>query len=439
MNQNIENIYNKIVNKIFQNKTLVQNFSSLSILQVFSMVFPLITYTYLIRILKSDTYGLIVFAQTVVQYFIIFINYGFNISATQSIALNRDDKNKISEIISAVFIIKVLIMVFSFIVMFVLISTVPLFKKEATLFLFSMALCVQEAIFPIWYFLGIEKMKYITIINVLSKVVFTVLIFILVTQQSDYILVPILNGIGALLAGTYSLYIVFKEKDIVFSYQPKRILSEYFKDSTYFFISNISGMIYTNAGKFILGATGNMSEVAFYDLGDKILGLLKNFTSIVEQTIFAKISVTRDLKLFNQIKNYTLLIITIICIIVFIMAKDIVYILGGNAMITASISLSILIIVAIPNVLSTFWGHILLLAWNRKSDFLKLRIISLFSFLVIIYLTSLFTTLNSKTLSYVILLNELLLVFYTFQLSKKIIYSQKNNFIKFLFKRLKFK
>lgn len=421
----MKKIIKQIKIKIFEHKTLVQNFSSLSILQIFSMIFPLISYTYLIRILKSDTYGLIVFAQTVVQYFIILINYGFNISATQSIALNKNNKDKLSEIVSAVFSIKFIIMFFSFLIMFVLINSVPMFEKEAGLFLFSMALCIQEAIFPVWYFLGTEKMKYITIINIISRIIFTGLIFILVTQKSDYILVPILNGIGALFAGIYSLYIVFKQEEIVFVFQPRKILYQYFKDSTYFFISNISGMIYTNAGKLILGFTGNMGEVAFYDLGEKILGLLKNFTSIVEQTIFSRISVTKDLRLFNQIKNYTFLIISIICTIIIVFSKDFILVLGGKAMISASVSFSILILVAIPNVLSTFWGHIMLLAWNRKTDFLKLRIISLFSFLIIIFSTSFFTTLNSKTLSCVVLLNEILLVIYTFQLSKKIIYSNK--------------
>lgn len=391
------------------------------------MLFPLITYTYLIRILKSEIYGLIVFAQTVVQYFIIFINYGFNISATQSIALNKNDKIKLSEIISAVFIVKILIMFISFLIMLVLINTVALFKNEAKLFLFSMALCVQEAIFPIWYFLGIEKMKYITIINVFSRVVFTALIFFLVTQKSDYILVPILNGIGALFAGIYSLFIVFKDKEIKFTFQSFKILFKYFKDSTYFFISNISNMIYSNAGKFILGSTGHMSEVAFYDIGEKILSLIKNIVSIIEQTIFPRISITKDIKLFNTIKNYTILIVSIICTITVVFSKYIILILAGKAMISASDTFSLLIISAIPITLSTFWGHVMLLAWEKKNEFLKLKVISLLSFLIILSITSLFIDLTSFTLSWIFLLNEILIVCYTFQFSKKIIYDSKKN------------
>jgi O-antigen/teichoic acid export membrane protein len=389
-----------------------------------NMLFPLITYTYLIRILNSEIYGLIVFSQTACQYFIVLINYGFNISATQAVALNKTNKIKLSEIISSILIIKIILLFFSFLIMSFLIITVPLFEEEATLFLFSMALCVQETIFPIWYFLGIEKMKFITIINVVSRVIFTILIFIFVTQKSDYLMVPVLNGIGALIAGIYSLYIVFKDRDIIFAMQPPKTIYRYYKESTYFFISNLSGMIYTNFGKFILGITGNMSEVAYYDLGEKILGLLKNFTSIIEQSIFARISISKDIRMFNQIKNYTFLIISVLSIFIIYFAQNIILIIGGYAMLAASISFSILIFVAIPNVLSTFWGHVMLLAWNRKEDFLKIRLISLFSFVLLVYSTSLFTDLNSISLSIIVLLNEILLVGLTFQFSKKIIHEK---------------
>lgn len=417
--------FNKIRHKIIEHKGLVQNFSSLSVLQIVGMVFPLITYTYLIRVLKDETYGLVIFAQAVVQYFVIFINYGFNISATQAIAVNKSDKKKISEIVSTVYIIKMIIVLVSFLIMLGLICFVPIFNKEPELFLFSMALCIQEAIFPVWYFLGIEKMKYITIINIISRLAFTALIFILVTQKTDYLLVPILNGVGGIIGGIYALYIVFKEKDITFSLQPISTLKKYFSESTYFFVSNISGMLYTNAGKFILGATGHMSEVAFYDIGEKVLGLVKNWVSIIEQTIFARISITKDIRLFNKIKNYTLLAVSFISIIIIIFSQDIILFLGGKEMLVASKSFTILIFSAIPFALSTFWGHIMLLAWNRKKDFLKLKIYSLLFFTILSFFTSLHVELNAQSLAWIFLINEIFVVICTFLFSKNIIYNSK--------------
>ena len=64
------------------------------------MLIPLLSYPYLIRVLGKETYGIIIFAQAIVGYFVILIGFGFNISATKEISINRDDKKKVSEIVS---------------------------------------------------------------------------------------------------------------------------------------------------------------------------------------------------------------------------------------------------------------------------------------------------------------------------------------------------
>ena len=81
--------------KAGRNKTLIQNFSYLSALRIFNMILPLITYPYLIRVLGKEIYGLVVFAQAIVNYLVMLVSFGFNISATKEVSVYRNDEKKL--------------------------------------------------------------------------------------------------------------------------------------------------------------------------------------------------------------------------------------------------------------------------------------------------------------------------------------------------------
>ena len=72
--------------KLMRNKTVLVNFSYLSILQIFTIVFPLLTYPYLLRVVGLELYGVLVFAQTIISYVSLVINFGFNMSGARNVA-----------------------------------------------------------------------------------------------------------------------------------------------------------------------------------------------------------------------------------------------------------------------------------------------------------------------------------------------------------------
>ena len=81
-------------------KRLLSNFFSLSILQAFTYILPLLTLPYLVRVLGADKFGLVMFAQAFIMFFNLVVEYGFVLSATRDISIHRDDKAKITEIFS---------------------------------------------------------------------------------------------------------------------------------------------------------------------------------------------------------------------------------------------------------------------------------------------------------------------------------------------------
>ena len=82
--------------KIVRNKTILANFSYLSLLQLFTILFPLLTYPYLLRVIGLELYGVIVFAQAIITYISLVINFGFNMSSAKEVAVHRSDREELS-------------------------------------------------------------------------------------------------------------------------------------------------------------------------------------------------------------------------------------------------------------------------------------------------------------------------------------------------------
>ncbi len=295
-------------------KRLVSNFFSLSALQGINMILPLITLPYLVRVTGVENFGLINFALSIIMYFNIFVSFGFELSATREISVNRDDSDMVSKIFSAVMYIKLLMLLLSFLILSCLIIFLDSFSEYAVLYYATFGIVVGNVLFPSWFFQGMERMKFITYVNVLSRIIFTVLIFVFVKTQSDFVLVPILNSLGAIIGGVYALWLVFKRFSVRLLLPKKEIILHQFNNSFHFFISRLSNSGSRYFATTIIGLYfGNMT-VGFYSIAEKLFYAFMSLGSVVSQTIYPYMSRTKD-KIFLK---KTLLIVSIISILLLI-------------------------------------------------------------------------------------------------------------------------
>ena len=137
-------------------KVIVHNTTYLSVLEILKMVMPFVALPYLISTVGADKYGLVVFAQAIISYFIIFINFGLDVSAVKNVSINRSDNEKLSEVVSSVLIIKAFLFILSFLALGVLLLCVKQFRDNYVLFLLSFLSCLSEILFPVWFYQGVE-------------------------------------------------------------------------------------------------------------------------------------------------------------------------------------------------------------------------------------------------------------------------------------------
>ncbi|MCH7401638.1 flippase [Belliella kenyensis] len=271
-------------------RRLLTNIFSLGTIQIVNYVLPLLTVPYLVRILEPDYFGLLAFATATITYFALITDYGFNLSATRQVSIHRDDFDKVNEIFSATMIIKFFLMFFSFLILCILVFFIDKFKNHWDLYMITFGMVVGQFLFPIWLFQGKEKMKYITFINVSTKVLFTLSIFALVKEQDDYLLVQGLTSAGFIISGIFSMILV-KLKFRVFFYLPSwDILKKHFKDGWYIFTSTLAISLFTTSTTFILGLFTNNTLVGYYAAAEKIVQAVKGLNGPVSQSIYPLIS-----------------------------------------------------------------------------------------------------------------------------------------------------
>jgi PST family polysaccharide transporter len=320
-------------------KALAENFISLSFLQIANYILPLITLPYLVRVLGPGKFGLIAFAQALVQYFNVFTEYGFNLSATREISIHRYDKEKISSIFSSIIVIKLFLALVSFIILITIVGLVPRFRSEAMIYLFTFGIVIGNSLFATWFFQGVEKMKYITILNLIAKTIFTAAIFIFIKKDTQYVYVPLINSLGYIVAGFTGLIVIHRSFGIKFSIPGIDPVMHQLKEGWHIFISKMSISLSTTNNIFILGLFTNDIIVGYYAAGEKIIRVLISLFEPIFQSVypyFSKLAVESKERAIGNLKKlflYTSGISFFLFLVIFIFSHNLVILILGRSFI----------------------------------------------------------------------------------------------------------
>src|SRR5690606_33998255 len=122
-------------------------------------------------------------------------------------------------------------------------------------------------LFPDWFFQGMERMKYITILNLLAKFFFTVMVFIFIKDKSDFILQPLFISLGYVLTGISSMYIILIKWKIKITPPNFSVIYKTIKGSTDVFINNLMPNLYNSFSIVLLGMLGGNLATGLLDAG----------------------------------------------------------------------------------------------------------------------------------------------------------------------------
>lgn len=303
--------------QFFQSKaTLFSNFSYMAFLQVFMMVSSLITYPYLVKVFGCELYGVVLTAQVLASYVTLVVGFGSDNVCAKFVAQYRTDERKLSEIVSSVLILRFLIWVISFLVYGVIVFVVPTYRNYVVLFLLTYGLSLQKLLLPQFFFQGMEKMKIPSLLNVGSNLLFLCLIFIVVRDKNDVLLVPIFYSLGYFFGGIASLFIIFKNMNIHFILPNVKIMTFYLKEPMPVFATEVISTIKDKLNVLLLGSFAGMGNVVIYDLASKICSLQNLPSSLISYVTLPRTSVNKDYKMVEKIMLFTVSLCLFLCVVV---------------------------------------------------------------------------------------------------------------------------
>ena len=357
---------------------LTENIISLFTIKGLEYILAFITFPYLTRVLQVERFGAIVLAQGIIQYFVLFTDYGFNLTGPREIARN-DGKETLATTFSSILFAKLFLLLFAGVV-FVIgsVATSLCFNVDYKLYTVWFLMVIGNVIFPIWFFQGIQQMRYITFANMIARFVSVIGIFLLVKSPEDYLLAALFQASVPLVAGICSWLIIAQKYLELFCLPSFASVKQQLRDSWQIFASTIAINLYTASNIVFLGMLTNNVVVGYFSGAKKIIDNITALFSPISQAVYPHICRLVDeseAKALQFIKK-VLLVMGVgnfcLSLVLLVFAEFIVKILLGNGYEQSVLLLRIMAFLPFIIALSNVFGIQTMLPFGMQSTFSKI-------------------------------------------------------------------
>ena len=352
-------------------KSLSKNSIFYLIYTVLNVLFPFLTGVYVARVLLPDAIGEVAYAQNIAQYFVVFAFLGLPTYGLREIAKARDDKQELNKLYSELLSINFISTTIFLSIYLILIFSIPRFSANLSLY-FIVGISIALNFFNnSWLYEGLEEFKFISIRNIIFKLISFACLVIFVRAQDDYLIYAAISVIGT--AGNYLLNIIQSRKYVKFQFKGLR-LGRHMKPILYLVAVNLAIEIYTMVDTTMLGIFSSNENVAFYTYGSKmykiLLQIVNTFTVVVVPRLSALYKEGR-LDEYNAILTKTLKVILLLAIPMIVgmqfVANYLVCAIYGDAYINSAYVLRILCFILVISPIGYLLGsRVLLIAGKEK-------------------------------------------------------------------------
>lgn len=368
--------------------------------QGFNLITPLLVIPYIISICGEEGYGKIGVGMALAFFIMVFVDYGSEIVGVKEVAINRENQPELERIFVVTYLTKLVLLIAMLVLVSIIFYFFPYFNQEKTLFFFSLSMVVGQYINPTWFLQGIENFKWITILNILSKVIYLIGVFLFINKAEDYVYSNLLWGIGMIIAyGITWFYIVFHHS-FSFSNVKKTEVIQMIKENFSIFSSQIFVSLQMYSPIVLISFFGGNVMAGQYKIIDQIIVIFKTYILLFFNFVYPRVcyllekSTEEALRFWKLYNGLNLLFIVVSMIGIMFFSVEIVSYFNPKEITSISNLLKIATIIPILQSITIPMKQ-LVLGSNKQSEYVKFTmIITIISLIIIVLITPIYHVLG---------------------------------------------
>lgn len=341
-----------------------------------NIIFPLVTFPYVSRILMASGNGKVNFFTAIATYGTTVAGLGISTYGIRAVARVRDDFLSLSRTTVELLILNFIGSFFVLLVLLASVFFVKQFQRETALFIITCLTILLSVIGMNWFYSGLEQYDFITKRSIFFKGISLILVFIFVRTKNDYVTYALITMFSTV--GSYIFNFLYSRKFIKYHVDIHSLnLKRHLKPTLLLFSSILAVSVYTNLDTIMLGFFSGNREVGLYTVACKVEWLLLMLINALSAVLLPRLSKhieDNNYSMFNQIvKNSMNLILFIsipLSLFFMVTAQSTVLVIGGADYKSAALCMIILMPILVISGFSNITGNQILIPLGKDKAFL---------------------------------------------------------------------
>lgn len=362
-------------------KSLGKNAFLNGLRSVLNIIFPIITFPYVSRVLSVGELGKYNWSNSFVSYFLLIAGLGIATYAVREGAKLRNDRNEISAFASQVFSINILSTVVSYTLLFLCVLIFPKIQSySASIYIFSIQI-VFTTLGTEWIYSIFEEYTYITIRSIVFKILSIFMLFVFVRRPGDYLNYAGITVFSAV--GSNVLNYLHAKKFCTIRLTFNIDWQEHLKPILIIFASSVARTIYLSIDTTLLGLINNNYVVGIYSVSTKMYDIVKQLIAAILIVTIPRFALLWGRHRYGEYRKLLLEISDALALIsipaavgVYMLAPQIVILLSNAKYIRSVSSLRLLCPALIFSIFSWIFTSCVLIPAKRENKVLIITILS---------------------------------------------------------------